>query len=109
MSWFAASEVVGGGIEWFYGYVTQTWQARQDRKARSGTIEREAVEAKRELVIEHEPIRIEPAVVKIPKSPKVQKEKQESLFTELPDSPIPPLKLLDEAETTGELISAESL
>ena len=111
VSWFVASEAVGGGIEWIYGYVTQTWQARQDRKAGEvATIEREAVvEAKRELVVEHEPIRIEPAVVKIPKSPKVQKEKQESLFTELPDSPIPPLKLLDEAETTGEIISAESL
>ncbi|HXC39895.1 MAG TPA: DNA translocase FtsK, partial [Burkholderiales bacterium] len=74
------------------------------------TIEREAVvEAKRELAVEHEPIRIEPPVVKIAKSPKVQKEKQESLFTELPDSPIPPLKLLDEAEQTGETLSAESL
>ena len=111
VSWFAASEAVGGGLEWLYGYVTQKWHAHQDRKAGEvATIEREAVvEAKRELVVEHEPIRIEPAVVKIPKSPKVQKEKQESLFTELPDSPIPPLKLLDEAETTGELISAESL
>jgi len=111
VSWLTISEWVGGGLEWLYQRATRAWQTRQDRKAGEvATIEREAVvEAKRELAVEHEPIRIEPPVVKIAKSPKVQKEKQESLFTELPDSPIPPVKLLDEAEQTGETLSAESL
>jgi len=39
------------------------------------------VEEKRiELIVEHEPIRIEPPVVDIPKSVRVQKEKQAPLF-----------------------------
>ena len=38
----------------------------------------------------------------IKKSERVQKEKQAPLFEELPDTPLPPLKLLDEARREGE-------
>src|SRR4051795_10991697 len=37
------------------------------------------------------------------------KEKQAPLFEELPDTPLPPLKLLDEAKHEGELVTAETL
>ena len=36
-------------------------------------------------------------MVEIKKSERVQKEKQAPLFEELPDTPLPPLTLLDEA------------
>lgn len=111
ISWLTVSEVLGSWIERFYGLSRDKWQARQDREAgKVAAVERETVvEAKREQVIEHEPIRIEPKVVEIPKSPRVQKEKQEPLFRELPDTPLPPLKLLDEADEDQETLSAETL
>ena len=55
-------------------------------------------EVKREHVEERAPIRIEPPVTEIPKSKRVEKEKQKPLFEDLPDSPLPPLQLLDEPD-----------
>jgi DNA segregation ATPase FtsK/SpoIIIE, S-DNA-T family len=112
LSWLFIMEIIGTGLEWLYAWTLQKWESWQDRKA--GEIaagKREAmVEEKRELLIEeHVPIRIEPPVVEIPKSPRVQKEKQEPLFRELPDTPLPPIKLLDEAAADVEVLSAETL
>jgi DNA segregation ATPase FtsK/SpoIIIE, S-DNA-T family len=112
LSWFAVMEAIGTVLEWTYGWTIRRWESWQDRKA--GEIAagmREAmVEEKRELLIEeHAPIRIEPPVVEIPKSPRVQKERQEPLFRELPDTPLPPIKLLDEAAADVEVLSAETL
>jgi S-DNA-T family DNA segregation ATPase FtsK/SpoIIIE len=111
VSWLTVAEVTGAAMETLYAFARLKWQAWQDRKAGEvAAVEREAiVEAKRELVVEHEPIRIEAPVVEIPKSPRVQKEKQEPLFRDLPDTPLPPLKLLDEAAADMETLSAETL
>jgi S-DNA-T family DNA segregation ATPase FtsK/SpoIIIE len=111
ISWLTVAEMTGAAIENGYALMRQRWQSWQDRKAGEiAATEREAlVEAKRELVVEHQPIRIEQPIVEIPKSPRVQKEKQESLFRELPDTPLPPLKLLDEAAVDAETLSAETL
>src|SRR6266704_1688410 len=54
-------------------------------------------------------IRIEPPVVEIPKSSRVQRERQEPLFRELPDTPLPPIRLLDEAAGDVEVLSADTL
>jgi len=111
VSWLTVAEFTGTSLERLYGWVRQKWQAWQDRKAGEiAAVEREAsVEAKRELVVEHQPIHIEAPVMTIPKSPRVQKEKQEPLFRDLPDTPLPPLKLLDEAAVDTETLSAETL
>ncbi len=112
VSWLTVVEAVGKGLEWIHGYSLERWAARQDRKAGEvAAVQREAVvEVKREHLTEvHEPIRIAPTVVDIPKSPRVQKEKQAPLFQELPDTPLPPLKLLDEADKVTETLSAETL
>jgi S-DNA-T family DNA segregation ATPase FtsK/SpoIIIE len=47
--------------------------------------------------------------VEIRKSERVQKEKQAPLFEELPDTPLPPLKLLDEARREGAEVGPETL
>ena len=111
ISWLTVSEWLGAALEWCYGFTIDRWRAWRDRKVGEvAAVQREAVvEAKREMVVVHEPIRIEPKVVEIPKSPRVQKEKQEPLFRDLPDTPLPPLKLLDEAEVDQETLSAETL
>jgi S-DNA-T family DNA segregation ATPase FtsK/SpoIIIE len=112
VSWLAAVEVIGAVLERTYGFARDRWQGWQDRKAGEIAAEkRDAVvgEKRVELIVEHEPIRIEPAVLEIPKSVRVQKEKQVQLFQNLPDTPLPPLNLLDEAPAGVEMLSSETL
>jgi len=112
VSWLRVAEVVGAALEGSFNFARGRWDDWQDRKAGEiAAVEREAiVEAKKvELIDEHEPIRIEPAIADIPKSARVQKEKQVPLFQDLPDTPLPPLKLLDEAPAGTETLSAETL
>jgi S-DNA-T family DNA segregation ATPase FtsK/SpoIIIE len=112
VSWLTVIERVGSWSEWFYAFVLRKWQEREDRKAGAqAVVERKEVvaESKKKLEI-HEPVRIEPAKVVIPKSARVEKEKQIPLFDNLPpDSMLPPLSLLDEPEKATEVISTETL
>jgi len=111
MSWVAFLEAFGGGLETSYHFVKQRWANWQDRRAGAvAVIERTEIveESKKKLEI-HEPIRIEPAKVEIQKSPRVEREKQVPLFENLPDSPLPPLKLLDEPEKAVAVVSTETL
>ena len=112
ISWLAAVEATGAALEWAYAFIVQSWQRRQDRKAGEiATLEREVIveEDKKRIIEDHEPIRIEAPVVEIPKSERVIKEKQVPLFQDLPDTPLPPLALLDEPQRDIEAISAETL
>jgi S-DNA-T family DNA segregation ATPase FtsK/SpoIIIE len=111
MSWVAFLEGFGGRLEAIYQFGKERWANWQDRRAGAvATIEREEVveESKKKLEI-HEPIRIQPAKVEIQKSPRVEREKQVPLFENLPDSPLPPLKLLDEPEKAVAIVSTETL
>jgi len=112
VSWLAVMEKVGAALEHTYFWSLEKWRNWQDRKVGAIAAERReaTVGEKRELLIdEHPPIRIEPAVVEIPKSSRVQKERQEPLFRELPDTPLPPIKLLEEAASDVEVLSADTL
>ena len=111
ISWLAVSEFTGFLIEALYALALRAWDKRRDRKL--GEIAREerefVVETERKREEEHPPLRIEPAIVEIKKSERVQKEKQAPLFEHLPDTPLPPLKLLDEPRHEGEQITEETL
>ncbi|MCC7082102.1 MAG: DNA translocase FtsK 4TM domain-containing protein [Burkholderiales bacterium] len=111
VSLIAAIETLGGWLESAWCRAAARAGAWRDRKA--GEVakgEREAsVEQVRRRLDVHEPIRIEPAVAEIAKSERVTREKQRSLFEEIPDSPLPPLHLLDEPENDVESMSAEAL
>ncbi|MFO1321853.1 MAG: DNA translocase FtsK 4TM domain-containing protein [Burkholderiales bacterium] len=112
VSWLTVAERLGGGIERVLAWGVRRWSERRDREiGEEATIEREtAVEVKREILVEERiPIHIEPPVVAIPKSKRVEKEKQKPLFEDLPDSPLPPLQLLDEPDQKVEVLSAEVL
>jgi DNA segregation ATPase FtsK/SpoIIIE, S-DNA-T family len=111
VSWLSIFEAVGAGIEKSAAFAAGVWERRRDRKL--GTRAREereaALEVDKRREEDHPPLRIEPAVAQIRKSERAQKEKQVPLFDELPDTPLPPLKLLDEAAQGAQTISAETL
>jgi S-DNA-T family DNA segregation ATPase FtsK/SpoIIIE len=111
VSWLAVMERIGAAAEWLWFKAIELWQRREDRKlGELATAQRElVVEAEKKRVEEHEPIRIEPPVAQIPKSERVIKEKQAPLFQDLPDTPLPPLALLDEPPADREGMTAETL
>jgi S-DNA-T family DNA segregation ATPase FtsK/SpoIIIE len=111
ISWLNALEGLGAGIEWTCASVRGAWLRRQDRKAgQIAKVERDAiVDVELKRFEEHEPIRIEAPVAEIKKSARVQKEKQKPLFQELPDTPLPPIGLLDEPSADMETVSPETL
>ena len=112
LSWVRFMERLGGWIEDGCTWAVNSFRAWQDRRAGTvAVVEREEVveEVKRKIVDEHPPIRIEPPVLEIPRSDRVEREKQVPLFEDLPDSPLPPLVLLDEPGKEVERIAPETL
>jgi S-DNA-T family DNA segregation ATPase FtsK/SpoIIIE len=111
LSWIGFAERLGAALEWAYGTVRGRIDARRDREeGRTRALEREEkVEEAKKLFEEHEPIRIEMAAVEIPKSERVTRERQVPLFAELPDSPLPPVALLDAPEAHVERPTPETL
>ena len=110
-SWLAVIERVGDWSERLYAFVITKLQEREDRKAGEVAVvaRKDAVEDSKKKIEAREPVRIEPPRVEIPKSERVQKEKQVPLFEELPDSLLPPLKLLDPADENIETVSPDTL
>ncbi|KAF9396996.1 DNA translocase FtsK 2 [Podila verticillata] len=87
------------------------YEARRDRKVgEAAAIRREGkLEQDRVRVEVHEPVRIVPAVSAVVKSERIEKEKQQELFHDLPDSILPALALLDAPLATQETVSADTL
>jgi S-DNA-T family DNA segregation ATPase FtsK/SpoIIIE len=110
-SWIMITEKFGAGLIASYEFIKLKWHDWQDRKAGEAVkLERtEFVENERARIVDREPVQIEAPVLEIAKSARVQKEKQVPLFETHPDSPLPPIHLLDEPSSNVELPSAETL
>jgi S-DNA-T family DNA segregation ATPase FtsK/SpoIIIE len=111
VSWLQVSECAGAWVEIAYTFVKTRIEARRDREeGKIAAQEREErVEEAKQALEEHEPIRIEMPPVVIQKSERVAREKQVPLFADMPDSPLPPLALLDQPESHFERPTAETL
>jgi len=111
LSWLEVSERLGEWIERCGAFVARRWEAARDRRLgeRAATRREELVEEDKRKLDEHEPIRIEQPEFEIRKSARVAREKQKPLFEDLPDSPLPPLHLLDEAPGDMLVLSADTL
>ncbi|HEX3633420.1 MAG TPA: DNA translocase FtsK 4TM domain-containing protein [Casimicrobiaceae bacterium] len=111
MSWLRLMERVGAGIERSIAWLRKRRDARRDREIGAVALEEreQFVEAARESVEDREPVVVVPAMVDVPKSERVVKEKQKPLFQDMPDSPLPPLALLEDAPSAQEQISPETL
>jgi len=85
-------------------------QARDQRVAAPLIAEREAfVEEEARRVEEHEPIRIVETMEPIVLSERVQREKQTALFSDLQDTVLPPLALLEPLAKDQPVVSPETL
>ena len=111
-SWLDVAERIGG---LFDGLRRQREARREEaidlRIGEKAAIERERVveEVRHELPAEPIPLIIEQPVVEVPKSDRVIKEKQQTLFTDLGDTKLPQIDLLDAATGRMETITPESL
>jgi S-DNA-T family DNA segregation ATPase FtsK/SpoIIIE len=111
LSWLRFTDWLGGVLEEAYLWAHNRWQTWQDKRIGAQAVQERTivVQEEKKRVEEHQPIHIEMPVVEIPKSKRVEKEKQVSLFSDIPDTDLPPLRLLDEAKQQVEVVSAETL
>ena len=106
------AEKLGGGLETFAQWVAARYSVAEDRKAGlEAAVKREeiVVQERARIVESHPPIQIVPQIVSVPTSERVEKEKQVSLFLDMPDTNLPPLSLLDEAPAEQETVAIETL
>ncbi len=98
LSWLKLMERIGTWLERAVLWLRRRAEERKDRAlgAQALAVREAVVQAKHEVVL-REPVLVVPQVVEVPKSDRVVKEKQRPLFIDLPDSPLPPLALLDDA------------
>ncbi|MES2027465.1 MAG: DNA translocase FtsK 4TM domain-containing protein [Pseudomonadota bacterium] len=111
VSWLGVAERIGGSIELAFQAIRNLYGAREDRKVGvvAAVKREEVVVNERAKIVDAPPIRIEPQIVAVPKSERVEKERQVSLFNDMPDTNLPPLSLLDEAPQSQETVSIETL
>ena len=113
-SWLQWAEHLGA---WVYSFVETQREKRelaQDMEmGQQAMREREEVvfEEREEIVVHHpQPIIIEPSVqAEVPQSVRVAKERQKPLFSEMPDSKLPQVALLDGALLKQETVASETL
>ena len=112
-SWTSVAERIGTWVEGFFAQRRERRELAEDlaageqaarERAEVVAVEREAVEEERVA-----PVLIEPVVAEVPKSERVAKERQKPLFSELPDSKLPQVDLLDGAQARQETVSPETL
>ncbi len=113
VSWIAVAERVGLWLENLVLGAQRVWLKWQDRRVgREVAQKREAVVQTRRRKVEKQapaPLRIEPAVVAVPRSERVEKERQQTLFADVAEGVIPPVALLDPASGGVEPPSPETL
>jgi DNA segregation ATPase FtsK/SpoIIIE, S-DNA-T family len=111
MSWLRLMERVGGGIENTLAWARRRRDEQRDRLIGEAAFEEreQVVEAVRGTIDDREPVMVVPAALEVRKSERVIKEKQKPLFQDLPDSPLPPLALLEDAPSSLEVVNAETL
>jgi S-DNA-T family DNA segregation ATPase FtsK/SpoIIIE len=111
-SWLHIAERVGASIERLFRRARQSVDARQDRKLGevAQAVRTEQVVAKQEKLVHEQPVRIEPAITVVPKSDRVEREKQQTLFSPpTGEGDLPTISLLDPPPEMQETVSAETI
>ena len=111
LSWIRFVEKIGESAENLLFWLKNTLETRQDKFAGliAARVREQSVEFEKKRIESNPVLHIEPPATNIAKSQRVIKEKQVPLFADLPDSPLPPLHLLDAPEKDFEVLSKEIL
>jgi S-DNA-T family DNA segregation ATPase FtsK/SpoIIIE len=111
LSWLRFIEWLGAAIETSFFWIRNTWQTWKDKRIGAQALnQRQAkLEVEKRRVEEHQPIRIEQPLLEVRQSARVKEERQAPLFADMPDSDLPPLRLLDQPAREVEVISADTL
>ena len=112
-SWAHVAERIGA---WLHARVESRREKREIAQdlvlGQQAARQREEVviEAREDIAVHHpEPLLIEPVMINLPKSERVAKERQKPLFSEMPDSKLPQVDLLDGAQVRQETVAPETL
>ncbi len=112
-SWAHAALRIGGWIDHGVTSVREKREKAEDLAVgKKAAREREVTLVDERLDIQDHPpaaVVIEPILADVPQSPRVVKEKQKPLFSEMPDSKLPQVDLLDSALGRQETVSPETL
>jgi S-DNA-T family DNA segregation ATPase FtsK/SpoIIIE len=113
-SWGHVAERIGAWVDAFIESRREKREIAEDLAlGQQAAREREEVLIEeREDIIEHHPtpvVLVEPVQIEVPQSARVAKERQKPLFSELPDSKLPQVDLLDGAQARQESVAPETL
>ena len=112
-SWSHVAERLGAFVVGFIEARREKRELAQDLEfgQRAARQREEVLIGERIEIEEHHPtpVLIEPLLVDVPKSERVAKERQKPLFTEMPDSKLPQVDLLDGALARQETVSSDTL
>jgi len=110
-SWLRLAEGIGAWVDSLRDRRVERIERAEDvRVGEKALREREViVEVEHRLHEDHLPIVIEAPMVELPPSARVVKERQKPLFTELADTKLPQVDLLDEAPGRTESVTPETL
>ncbi|MDE2417820.1 MAG: DNA translocase FtsK 4TM domain-containing protein [Burkholderiales bacterium] len=112
-SWMRWAERIGARIDALVESQREKRELAQDLEmGQQAMREREEVvfEEREEIEVHHpQPVHIEPVVMELPPSERVAKERQKPLFSEMPDSKLPQVALLDGAQLRQETVDPETL
>lgn len=110
-SWLRVAESIGGWVDSLKERRFERIQRAEDHRIGEQALrEREhVVDVEHQLQEDHVPIVIEAPVIEVPKSQRVAKERQKPLFSELTDTKLPQVDLLDAAPGRVETVTAETL
>ncbi len=110
-SWLTLAEWIGARFDGLRALAQHRKEQAEDRRiGERALIEREHEIADVPAALAPAlPLVIAPAVIEVPKSERVAKERQKPLFVELADTRLPQVDLLDEAPARQESVTPESL
>jgi DNA segregation ATPase FtsK/SpoIIIE, S-DNA-T family len=113
-SWARTAERIGAWLDGLMESRREKREEAQDRElGQMAMREREElfVEERDDVPVVHAPpvVIVEPVLAELPPSVRVAKERQKPLFSEMPDSKLPQVALLDAAQLRQETVAAETL
>ncbi len=111
ISWLRVMERIGAALETGIAAARQWREKRVDRRIgeEHAALRDHAVLHLREESVDRDPVVVAAPPAPIVRSERVIKEKQRPLFTEMPDSALPPLSLLEEAPPATESVNPDTI